>query len=200
MPRKQDRKEETRRKMLAAASRSFRAHGFAGIGVDGIAKAAGVTSGAFYAHFGSKDAAFGAALAVGLEEVLEGVARYQRDFGAKWVEAFADYYLGPVHRADLACGCAMTTLSPEVARAAPETHAAYQAHMTEIAALVAAGLAGGSEDERHGRAWAMLSALIGGLTLARAVSDSEIAEEIAAAVRKAAVAAAGKAKSLSGKA
>ena len=59
-------KEETRLKMRVAASRSFRAHGFAGVGVDGIAKEAGVTSGAFYSHFGSKDGAFSAALGVGL--------------------------------------------------------------------------------------------------------------------------------------
>jgi len=50
---KADQKEETRRKMLEAAGRGFRSHGYSGIGVDGLAKAADVTSGAFYSHFGS---------------------------------------------------------------------------------------------------------------------------------------------------
>lgn len=98
---KSGQKEETRQRMLEAASRSFRSHGYAGIGVDGIAKAAGVTSGAFYTHFGSKDAAFQAAVAAGLDEVIASVPRFQRTHGKDWVEAFSDYYVGRPHREDL---------------------------------------------------------------------------------------------------
>ncbi|MDJ0947795.1 MAG: TetR/AcrR family transcriptional regulator [Alphaproteobacteria bacterium] len=191
MTRKDERKKETRRRMLSAASQGFRAHGFAGIGVDGIARAAGATSGAFYAHFGSKDHAFRAALDIGLDEVIEGVPDFQRTHGAGWVEAFADYYLGRAHRADLACGCAMTTLSPEVVRTTQEVHAVYEAKMATIAERIADGLEGGSRDARRARAWAMLAVLIGGLTVARAVASAQRAEEIASAVREAAVAAAG---------
>jgi len=196
MARQGTRKQETRQKMLSAASRGFRAHGYAGIGVDGIAKAAGVTSGAFYAHFGSKDGAFGAALAIGLDEVIAGIATYRKDFGARWVGAFANYYLCQAHRDDLACGCAMTTLSPEVARTDPKTRAAYEAKMIEITDLIADGLAGGSRAERRTRAWAMLGILIGGLTLARAVETREMAEEIASSIRIAAVNAAGAARGM----
>ena len=188
-----ERKEETRRRMLTAASRSFRSHGFAGVGVDAIAKAAGVTSGAFYAHFGSKDAAFEAALETGLDEVIEAIPRFQIDAGTEWILAFAEYYLGRAHRKDLAGGCAMTALSPEVVRAPQGTHSAYEAKMTKIADLVAQGLAGGSMEDRRARAWAMLGVLIGGLTVARAVRGQKLAEEIAAAVREAAVRSAGKA-------
>ena len=66
-------KAETRRKIIDAAGRGFRKHGYAGIGVDGLAKSAGVTSGAFYAHLGSKNGAFEVALEAGLDEVIEGV-------------------------------------------------------------------------------------------------------------------------------
>lgn len=184
-------KQQTRERMLDAAGRCFRSSGYAGIGVDGIAKAAGVTSGAFYAHFGSKDGAFGAALAAGLDEVIAAIPKYQQEFGSGWVQAFADYYLGKAHRDDLACGCAMTTLSPEVVRAEPDVHAAYEAKMSRIVDLVADGLAGGSGEDRRARAWTMLGTLIGGLTLARAVKKRKVAEEIASSTRAAAVAAAG---------
>jgi len=180
--------------MVDAAGRSFKSHGFAGIGVDGIAKAAGVTSGAFYAHFGSKDAAFDAALALGLDEVIAGIPEFQREHGANWVSAFADYYLGKPHRADLSGGCAMTTLSPEVVRAGPGVHTAYEAKMRQIADLIAQGLKGKSKPEVLGRAWAMLGVLIGGLTIARAVKSSKLATEIARAIRDAAVEAAGETK------
>jgi len=183
-------KERTRARILDAASQSFRSSGYAGTGVDGIAKAAGVTSGAFYAHFGSKDGAFEAALATGMDEVMESIPNFQRKFGPDWVGAFADYYLGEAHRNDLACGCAMTTLSPEVARADPELHIAYEAKINKIVGLIADGLSGDSDEVRRTRAWAMLSTLIGGLTLSRAVANSEIANRIAAAARTTAVAAA----------
>ncbi len=182
-------KEQTRARILDAASQSFRSSGYAGTGVDGVAKAAGVTSGAFYAHFGSKDGAFEAALVAGLDEVIESIPNFQNEFGSDWVGAFADYYLGEAHRKNLACGCAMTTLSPEVARADPEVRMAYEAKMNRIVGQIADGLGGNSDEGRHARAWAMLSTLIGGLTLSRAVADPDIANAIAAAARAAALAA-----------
>ncbi len=182
-------KQQTHARILDAASQSFRSSGYAGTGVDGIAKAAGVTSGAFYAHFGSKDGAFEAALAAGMDEVIESIPNLQREFGLDWVGAFADYYLGEAHRNDLTYGCAMTTLSPEVARADPHMHMAYETKMNRIVGLIADGLGGNSKEGRHARSWAMLSTLIGGLTLSRAVANPDIANEIAAAARAAAVAA-----------
>ena len=180
-------KEQTRARILDAASQSFRSSGYAGTGVDGIAKAAGVTSGAFYAHFGSKDGAFEAALASGMDEVIESIPNFQREFESDWVSAFADYYLSETHRNDLACGCAMTTLSPEIARADSGMHTAYEAKMNRIVGLIADGLDGNSQEDRLARAWAMLSTLIGGLTLSRAVANTDIANGIAAAARSAAV-------------
>ncbi|PCI59988.1 MAG: TetR family transcriptional regulator [Kordiimonadales bacterium] len=184
-------KQQTHQRMLAAAGRSFRAHGFAGIGVDGIAKSAGVTSGAFYAHFGSKGRAFEAAITAGLDEVIAAIPVFRDEHGQGWIVAFADYYLGQSHRVDLGGGCAMTSLSPEVVRASPDVQAIYEEKMTLITRLVADGLAGGTDDARLARAWAMLSTLIGGLTTSRAVASGELADQIAAAVHGAALAAAG---------
>jgi len=191
MTEKLTKREQTHLRILAAAGREFRSNGYAGIGVDGVAKAAGVTSGAFYAHFGSKDGAFVAALEAGLDEVIEAVPVFQAENGPDWVQAFADYYLGKPHREDLACGCAMTTLSPEVVRASPDLHTAYEGKMNKIASLIAKGLAGENQQARTARAWAMLSTLIGGLTISRAVHDNATAETIAQAARATAVIAAG---------
>jgi len=180
-------KQQTHRRILDAASQSFKSHGYSGVGVDGIAKTAGVTSGAFYSHFGSKDNAFRVSLDAGLDEVIETIPKIQNESGEAWIQTFVDYYLGPAHRKDIACGCAMTTLSPEVVRAAPEVHAAYEAKMDEIIELVANGLDGDSKNERLCRAWALISVLIGGLTVARAVQTEEAAEKIASCISNAAV-------------
>ncbi len=185
-------KEATRQKMLKAVGRGFRKNGYAGTGVDGLAKAAGVTSGAFYAHFGSKDKAFDAALEAGLDEVIEAVPQYQREHAADWVKAFADYYLGRPHRSDLACGCAMAALTSDVVRSGPRVHAAFEKKMTLIANLVARGLAGPSDEDCRTRAWAMLSVLIGGLTVSRAMKNWAVANEVAVAVKATAIQAAGR--------
>lgn len=184
------RKEETHRALLNAASRAFRSEGFSGVGVDAIAKAAGATSGAFYAHLGSKDGAFHAALDAGLNEVIDTVPVYQERHGAGWVDAFAQYYLGAAHRMDRACGCAMTAMSPDVVRAGPETRALYDRKMQTIAGLVAKGLPGEDDGARLHRAWAFLSVLIGALTTARALSDERLAGTVTTAALPVAVAAA----------
>ncbi|MFD2206151.1 TetR/AcrR family transcriptional regulator [Kiloniella antarctica] len=194
MQQKLSKREETRKRMLAAAGRSFRSYGYAGIGVDGIAKEAGVTSGAFYAHFGSKDGAFSSAVVEGLDEVIEGVPHFQLKHGVEWVQAFADYYLGQPHREDLACGCAMTTLTPEVARSNEGLQKLYEQKMTKIAMLIAEGLSGATEDNRIARAWAMLAVLIGGLNITRAMDSPALAQNIAEAVKVAAVKTAGQAQ------
>ncbi len=189
-------KEETRRKVIEAAGRGIRQHGYTGIGVDGLAKAAGVTSGAFYSHFGSKGGAFDVALAVGLDEVIDGVMKFQNKHGADWVKAFAEYYLSKSHQGDLEKGCAMATLTPDVVRASSKVHAAYEKKMTQIVDLMSSGLAGGSDQDRRGRAWALLGILIGGINVARAMKNIKTSDEVADAIILSAIKAAGRARSI----
>ncbi|MEH6404165.1 MAG: TetR/AcrR family transcriptional regulator [Sneathiella sp.] len=188
-------RERTHQRMLVAAGESFRSSGFSGIGVDGIAKAAGVTSGALYAHFGSKKAAFHEALKAGLDEVIAAIPVYQSEHGANWVVAFSDYYLGRAHREDLAGGCAMASLTSEIVRAEPDLQAEYEGKMTKIAELICRGLKEGPGTDRIARAWAMLGTLIGGLNIVRAMESNDAAENIAKAIKIAAITAAGEVSS-----
>lgn len=185
-------KQQTHQRMLEAASESFKAYGFAGVGVDGIAKAAGVTSGAFYAHLGSKNAAFEAILIKGLDDVIDAIPRFQRDHGSSWVEAFADYYVGLPHRTDPACGCAMASLTTEVVRSNSDIQAIYQEKMMKIVSLMTRGLDGNSIPDCQARAWAMLSTLIGGLNVVRAINSEDLADNIATSIKAAAISLAGK--------
>ena len=187
-------KEETKNRMIDAAGRSFREFGYGGIGVDGIAKAAGVTSGAFYAHLGSKNAAFNISVSAGLDEVIAAVPHFRNEYGKGWVEAFAEYYLGKDHRDDLACGCAMASLTSEVVKGKDETHDIYETKMKIISSLMADGLIGDSAQNRLDKAWAILSVLIGGLNIARAMKSDELSEEIANTVIGAVIQIAGSVK------
>jgi len=114
-------KEESRARILTSAGRGFRSRGFGGSGVDGLAKDAEVTSGAFYAHFKSKAAAFREAVVVGLEDLRRGIGQAREQMGGNWRGWFVDFYLGERRTCDLAESCALQSLSSEVAQRLPES-------------------------------------------------------------------------------
>ncbi|MBR0777572.1 TetR/AcrR family transcriptional regulator [Bradyrhizobium diazoefficiens] len=180
-------KEEARLRMVAAAGRGFRRKGFGGIGVDGLAKEAEVTSGAFYGHFASKEAAFEAVVALGIDDLANGVRSFRELHGAKWLDRFVDFYLGERRTCELGEACALQALSPEVSRGTDELKALFQDHMAGVLKAVADGIEGRTSQERYDKAWALLSLLSGGVTLARSVADPAQSKAIASGIRKAAL-------------
>jgi TetR/AcrR family transcriptional repressor of nem operon len=177
-------KEEARTKILSAAGRGFRRLGYGGIGIDGLAKEAGVTSGAFYGHFPSKAEAFKAAALAGLVELREGIEHLRAKEGDAWLEEFADFYMSVRRTCDLGESCALQSMTPEVARADRDTKAAYEAEMLKVVEAVAEGLKPGTLPARRKKAWAILSLLSGGVTLARSAEDAKVGTQIASAVKR----------------
>jgi TetR/AcrR family transcriptional regulator, transcriptional repressor for nem operon len=175
-------KEAARARILAAAGRGFRRQGYGGIGVDGLAKEAGVTSGAFYGHFASKAEAFEAAALAGLVELREAIEALQARDGAGWLGKFVDFYLTTRRTCELGDSCALQSLTPEVARAGRETRAAYEAELIRVVEAVAAGLPGTAAARRK-LAWTILATVSGGVTLARACDDARLGAQLAAALK-----------------
>ncbi len=179
-------KEEARERIVKAAGRGFRKGGFGGIGVDGLAKEAGVTSGAFYGHFSSKNEAFRAVVAAGMDNLVESIRALQTAQGDNWADAFIDRYLGERRTCDLGDACVLQALTPEVSRCSDDIRAAYEATFLKVVDTVAKGLQGKNPEDKRRRAIALLTILSGGVTLARAVGDPLISEEIANALKPAA--------------
>ncbi len=171
-------KDQTRLEILRAAGRGFRKEGFGGIGVDGLARGAGVTSGAFYGHFKSKIEAFRAALAAGLDDLASSVVAFRAKHGAGWVEAFIRFYFTDRVSVDLAEGCALPSLSGDVSRADPKTRAAFEKGFLGVVEALAEGLPSRDPDERFARAVAMAAMFAGGVTLARSVRDRDLRDRI----------------------
>src|SRR5437763_16777106 len=69
---------ETKERLLAAAARVFELKGYDGATVSLIAQEAGVTSGAIYAHYGSKAELLAAALDAHRERAMAGLFRAGR--------------------------------------------------------------------------------------------------------------------------
>jgi AcrR family transcriptional regulator len=178
-------KDATRTKILKAAGRGFRRLGYGGIGVDGLAKEASVTSGAFYGHFPSKAEAFKEAALAGLVELREAIEDLRGTAGEAWLERFVDFYMSVKRTCDLGESCALQSMTPEVARADRDTRMLYEAEMLKIVEAVALGLRHGALPARRRTAWAILSMLTGGVTLARSTEDAKVGSQIAAAVKSA---------------
>ncbi|MBW9256152.1 MAG: TetR/AcrR family transcriptional regulator [Candidatus Thiodiazotropha sp. (ex. Lucinisca nassula)] len=177
-----EQKLATKNKMLKAAHRGFRRQGYDGAGVDGLAKEAGVTSGAFYKHFGSKAVAFRESVQLGVSEFQAAVEMYQKEYGDSWLEEFAAFYLGEKRCSELGNSCALQSLTPEVIRSDADTRLAFQSALLKAVQAFAGGLPTDRGRSRTDQAWSNIALLIGGVTLARAVRESGLADEIAEAV------------------
>jgi len=178
-----DQKESTRAKILSAAGRGFRRRGFGGVGVDELAKEAGVTSGAFYGHFGSKGEAFGAAALSGIVELRQAIEGFKIEHGGAWLDRFVDFYLSTKRTCELGESCGLQTLTPEVARSSGELKAAYEMELLRVVDATATGLPGKTPVARRKLAWGVLAILSGGVTLARAVNDPKVSAQIAVALK-----------------
>ena len=178
-------KEETRKRILAAVGRCFKEGGYSGVGVDGLAKEAGVTSGAFYGHFDSKKDAFAAAIVSGMDELKQGIISCQQEYGDKWWTEFASFYMNQKRTCDLTESCTLQSLTPDVYRSDEVVRSLFEAELLKIVKQADEGVEGAlkSNQQHMDRTWANLAMLIGGVTLARAVTNEEVSNEIAVAIQ-----------------
>jgi TetR/AcrR family transcriptional regulator, transcriptional repressor for nem operon len=166
-----DQKAKAREAILRAGAQALRVNGFNGIGVDGLAAAAGVTSGAFYSNFPNKEALLEGVIDAFLGKPFvdsTGSVAERRDVFRRWLKE----YLSAHHRENPGVGCVMPTLSADVARASPAVREAYRLRMTELVHKISAVL-GGSEADREQRAWSIVAMMVGAISIARAMPDGE---------------------------
>lgn len=174
---------EHRQRMLEAASRLFRERGFDGAGIPEIARAAELTHGAFYTHFKSKDALCAEALGCAIEQKLKPIANAGAGPGA--LKMFVNYYLSPPEVARSGEGCPIAALGGETARQPKHVRSAFERALKRFADAIGP-LFPGSRAKRSGRQpLAAIAMLVGGVILARAVSDEAYRREILDAVRQA---------------
>jgi TetR/AcrR family transcriptional repressor of nem operon len=185
-----DRKEQSRREIVARAAERLRRDGIAAVGVRTLMSDAGMTHGAFYAHFGSRDDLVAQALERAIEATRDGLLGHLENVPAEHrFEAVVDAYLRPIHRDHVAKGCAAAALAPEIARLDDETRGRFWRGVGSLADVIEPLLPpGGSDDERRTRAHALFASLMGSLQLARAVPDAAESERMLAGGRDAALA------------
>ncbi|MET0517309.1 MAG: helix-turn-helix domain-containing protein [Burkholderiaceae bacterium] len=182
--------EANRRTILEAAARLYRERGLAGVGVAEISREAGFTHGGFYGHFESKQALAAEACELAFAEPL---ARLQSSLAKHAGDArpFFDNYLTPRHRDQAGQGCPMPALAADAAREqGPVPQALAQGIASYLEALARhrpdGSRAETANDADKARAVMSLSALVGGMVLARATVDSApaLSDEILTLLRR----------------
>ena len=175
---------ENRERIIDAAGTLFRANGFAGTGVADIMKAAELTHGGFYGHFASKD---DLAAQASRRSLGRAAAKWERIAAAAPKKAYAALlanYLTPTHRDDPGRGCAFASLSADAARGGKAVRAAFAEGLQPFLDVLADSIPGRSKVVRRRKAVATMAALVGAVTLARAVGDQRLSDEILAAVQR----------------
>ena len=171
-------KEKTHERIVAIASKRFREKGLAGFGIAELMKEAGLTVGGFYKHFDSRDEL----VAEALSETF-GVWQRQKEAAESGGQpiTFAkliDDYLSDVHRKNPGAGCAFSALAPEIARSDKRTRKLTSDQVKADLELLVGLLPGKAKRVARSRAILTFSALVGAMSLARAVSDEALSHEI----------------------
>jgi TetR/AcrR family transcriptional repressor of nem operon len=171
-------REQTRARILRAAADLFRARGIAATGVDRVMARAGLTAGAFYAHFRSKDALVASAVDAAAAASRERwYGRFDELRGEAWARAFVETYLSEGHRDDRSGGCILPSLGAEVGHAGRPVRQRFEQRLRGMLDFVDAQAHGGVSAERPD-VIAAIATCVGGLLLARAVPSSELSTAI----------------------
>ncbi|MCF4167025.1 TetR/AcrR family transcriptional regulator [Zavarzinia compransoris] len=169
-----DHKDRSREKILDAAAHLLRQKGIDGVGLSAIMARAGLTNGAFYAHFPSRDALVADALDAALDFTIGRLRRHAEGFPPEArLRAVVAAYLSPQHCRAPEDGCTFAALGSDLARLPPETRARLHLQYDRMRALLAEGLAALGRPPAD--AGTMLATMIGTLTLARLAPDETAA-------------------------
>jgi AcrR family transcriptional regulator len=163
-----DHKEKARRELVDAGARALKERGFNGIGVDGIAAAAGVTSGALYSNFPNKDALLEAVIDTYLGDLFSATDAPTSARRRARLKAVLKDYVSTSHCADPANGCVMPALSADVSRSQPSVKETYDRSITELVQVIS-GMLEGRRADRERRAWTLVALAVGAVTIARAM-------------------------------
>jgi TetR/AcrR family transcriptional repressor of nem operon len=175
---------QNRQRIIDAAGALFRAKGFDGIGVADIMKAADLTHGGFYGHFASKDALVAEATERATAHAAANWSRVVAEAPDKPYAALLEHYLSPRHRDDPGQGCAFAALGTEAARGGSAVRKAFAEGLQPLLDILTKALPGFSQTARRRKAVAAMATLVGALTLARAVEDAALSNEILDAARQ----------------
>ena len=173
-----DQKQATRQRIVEAAGRRFKQDGIDGAGVAAVMSDAGLTNGAFYAHFTSKEDLVANVLADQLRVQCHSLDAQASDRAG--LEAFVRSYLSPHHRDKCADGCPSAALLDEIARRPAATRQVFTDELMGVIDDIASRLDPTHAEVARTDALTVFGMMVGTLQLARALTDRELSDQLLA--------------------
>jgi AcrR family transcriptional regulator len=178
-------KEASHERIVSAAARAIRRSGYGGTGVADIMKEAGLTHGAFYVHFTSREdmlvEAADRACAESAAAAADAVASAPR---GKALESMLCAYLSREHAEHAERGCPLVALGSETPRQTPEVRRATTRYIKEMIDLLARQSPDWGQPGAHEQALATIATMVGALLLARAVDEPALSDRLREAALK----------------
>lgn len=171
-----EQKQATRRRIVEAAGRRFKQDGIDGSGITTLMRDAGLTNGAFYAHFASKDDLVAAAVADQLQNQAASFSTFAPDWAG--LEQFVRSYLSIEHRDNPQGGCPSAALLDEVGRFPDAAKHAYTDGVLVVVDAIAARLAPDDPESARVQVLSVFGLMAGTIQLSRALADRRLADEI----------------------
>ena len=170
-----DRKLQTRERILHSAAQLFTQRGFDRVGINEVMTHAGLTRGAFYAHFSSKSElyaeAIGTAAHMAYRQLIDNLPA--NPTRAQMVSA----YLSQEHRNGQLGHCPLAFLTTDISHRDPAVRHAYTQVFKGFIDNV------GDNTRARRKAIEMAVLMIGGLAIARALNDDGLVDELLSVCR-----------------
>ncbi|MCV0029270.1 TetR/AcrR family transcriptional regulator [Pseudomonas aeruginosa] len=178
-------KEASHERIVCAAARAIRRSGYSGTGVADIMKEAGLTHGAFYAHFPSREAMLAeAADRASAESNAVAMSVIAAVPPEQALRALIQVYLSKEHLEGIEMGCPISALGSEMPRQSPEVRRVATRRIKEMIDVVARQLPDWGQPSAHERALVTVATMVGTLVLARAVDEPALSEALCGAALK----------------
>lgn len=177
-------KQDTHRKLVQIGARMLRAKGPDGFAVAELMQEAGLTHGGFYAHFESKEACVAEALREIFTQIAQRTDRAIEGLPPRHALATViDMYVSKYHRDNADDGCPITSLNSDMPRQPEAIRDAFDTGVKGMVARMTKRLSAAHIGNAGSLAPAVLSAMVGAVSLSRAVNDKTLSDELLLAAR-----------------
>src|SRR5688572_20090712 len=173
---------ENRERIVQVAAKLFRERGFDGIGVADLMKAAGLTHGGFYGHFASKEDLAAEASGRALEETLQYWSTAIEKAPDEAFLRIVNRYVSEGHRDAPGKGCLVAALGSDVGRQARPVRRVVTDGINAFIGQLMQLVPGKSKPARRRQALTDFAAMVGAVTIARAVDDPALSKDVLDAV------------------
>jgi TetR/AcrR family transcriptional repressor of nem operon len=169
-------KQATRRRIIEAAGSRLKRDGIDGSGIATLMADAGLTNGAFYAHFDSKDDLIAQTVA---EQLREQRQRFRAlPPGRAGLEQLIRAYLSVEHRDTPDAGCPSAALLDEIGRSTSTTRRVYTDGLVSVIDDLAARLSSPDPEQARVQALSVFALMVGTLQVSRALADRQLADDV----------------------